>query len=111
MARTMEEREGGTPPPHFLQTNTPSPARKRGGQPGNDNALKHGRRTAQMAALRTEVRFAVLKARALAKIAWNSEVWPKGREGKSAFGEAGAGLKSLFRGRSAAPTGKAGISQ
>jgi hypothetical protein len=44
--------------------------RKRGGQPGNCNALKHGRRTAQMNALRTEVRFAVLKAKALAKAAW-----------------------------------------
>jgi hypothetical protein len=66
-----------------LKTNT-SAVRRRGGQPGNDNALKHGCHTAQMRALRAEVRFAVLKAKALSKAAWNSETWPKAGAGKSA---------------------------
>ena len=72
MSGTEESgRSGGTPPPHFLQTNTEAPIRRRGGQPGNSNALKHGRRTAQMTALRAEVRFAVGKAKALAAAAWS----------------------------------------
>ena len=73
---TGGESGGGTPPPHFLQTNT-SALRKRGGQPGNRNALKHGRRTAQMVQLRAEVRFAVLKTRALAAAAWSLPLDPK----------------------------------
>jgi hypothetical protein len=63
---------GGTPPPYFLQTNTNVPAQRgRGGQPGNRNAVKQGRRTAEMDALRVEVRFAVRKAKALAAAAWS----------------------------------------
>jgi hypothetical protein len=47
-----------------------------------------------MTALRGEVRMAVLKIKALAKIAWNSEAWPKRVEGNLAPGEADAGLGS-----------------
>jgi hypothetical protein len=54
-----------------LQTNTEAPARRhRGGQPRNRNAVKHGQRTAEMNALRSEVRLAVQKAKALAAVAW-----------------------------------------
>jgi hypothetical protein len=63
------EKKGGTPPPHFLKTNAGEP-RRRGGQPGNRNAVKCGQHTAQMRTLRAEVRFAVLKAKTLAKAAW-----------------------------------------
>jgi hypothetical protein len=64
---------GGTPPPSFLQTNTEAPVRRgRGGQPGNRNAVKLGLRTAEMNALRAEVRIAVQKAKALAAMAWVS---------------------------------------
>jgi hypothetical protein len=72
------EKGGGTPPPHFLQTNADLPVRRRrGGQRGNHNALKHGQRTAQMRALRADVRLAVQKARTLAAIAWNIDAFPK----------------------------------
>jgi hypothetical protein len=64
------ETGGGTPPPHFLQTNTQTPLRRCGGQPGNRNAIKDGQRTAEMNALRSEVRLAVQKAKALAAVAW-----------------------------------------
>ncbi|HSC18713.1 MAG TPA: hypothetical protein VLC74_07340, partial [Rhizomicrobium sp.] len=48
--------------------------RRRGGQPGNRNAVKHGLRTAEMNALRAEVRLAVQKAKALAAAAWSAEL-------------------------------------
>src|SRR5690348_13868969 len=65
------EKGGGTPPPHFCKTIPEPPIRRGPGAPrGNQNALKHGRHTAKMKALRAEVRFAVLKTRALAAAAW-----------------------------------------
>lgn len=64
-----EEDAGGTPPPQICKT-IPEPRRGPGAPPGNHNALKHGRHTAQMRALRAEVRLAVAKARSLAAMAW-----------------------------------------
>ena len=44
----------------------PTPAkRKRGGQPGNRNALKHGKFTREIYALRRDVRAHILRGRAL----------------------------------------------
>lgn len=69
-----EEKGGGTPPPYFLQTIPDQPLRRGPGAPkGNRNAVKHGRRTAEMRALRAEVRFAVQNAKALAAAVWNPE--------------------------------------
>jgi hypothetical protein len=71
------ENGGGTPSPHFCKTIPEAPARRGPGAPfGNRNAVKHGRHTAEMRALRAEVRFAVLKARALAALAWASPPMP-----------------------------------
>jgi len=69
MSKVENGKTGGTPPPCFLKTN--SEMRRRGGQPGNRNAVKHGQHTAEMRALRAEVRFAVQKAKSLAAAAWN----------------------------------------
>ena len=83
--RESAEVPGGTPPPQIVQTNTNEwLSHGRGGQPGNRNALKTGLRTAQMRALRAEVRLAVTKARSLAKMAWAKEredgLSPEGKE-------------------------------
>ena len=78
MSGVDNKKGGGTPPPCFLHTNTHLPARQRGGQPGNQNAVKHGQRTAQMRALRADVRMAVQKAKALAAMAWASAASGKG---------------------------------
>jgi len=68
---------GGTPPPHFLKTIPEPPVRRGPGAPlGNRNAVKTGQHTAEMRALRAEVRFAVRKARALAAAAWASPLSP-----------------------------------
>ncbi|MFL6690566.1 MAG: hypothetical protein ACJ8IR_10345 [Alphaproteobacteria bacterium] len=68
-----EEKGGGTPPPLFLKTIPEPPVRRGPGAPlGNRNAVKTGQHTAEMRALRAEVRFAVLKAKALAAAAWAS---------------------------------------
>lgn len=75
--RGPRTQKGGTPPPMFFKTNTDAAPRRRGGQPGNSNATKHGRHTAEMRALRAEVRFLVTKTRALAKIAWCLELPPR----------------------------------
>lgn len=77
--RTAKQEGGRTPPPHFLKTNTEAQVRKRGGQPGNDNARKHGQHTAQMRALRADVRLAVQEAKTLTAFAWAS---PPGRSGR-----------------------------
>ena len=69
------KKRGGPLPPHFLQTNTDPPIRRRrGGQPGNRNAVKLGLRTAEMNALRADVRIAVHKAKAPAAMAWASPI-------------------------------------
>jgi hypothetical protein len=76
MSGTGESGEsGGTPPPHFLKTNTGGAIRRRrGGQPGNRNAVKNGQHTAEMRSLRADVRIAVQKAKALAAAAWIVDV-------------------------------------
>jgi len=86
MSRTdASGKSRGTPPPHFLQTIPDAPARRGSGAPlGNRNAVKHGRRTAEMRALRAEVRLAVQKAKALAAVAWSLDPSPPGRDDKQA---------------------------
>ena len=66
---------GGTPPPCFLKT-TVAESRQKGpnwrtGAPGgNTNAVKSGRYTNEMKALRAEVRVLVARTTALAKMGW-----------------------------------------
>jgi hypothetical protein len=44
---------------------TPASPRKRGAPPGNKNALKHGKRTREMRALRADIRAHIQRGRAL----------------------------------------------
>ena len=48
-----------------------------GAPKGNRNAVKHGQHTAEMRALRADVRFAVQKAKTLTAIAWATSSKPQ----------------------------------
>jgi hypothetical protein len=74
---------GGDPPPsisafkrnnyvagdHPPQPETPAPSRRRGAQPGNGNALKHGCRSGKRRAVGAEIRWLLLAVKATAAAA------------------------------------------